>query len=460
MPSANTYQSLHGSLVSNRNISHNTSDQIFSSPFPSVPNVQSNLKPPAPMQKFDTSFLQHPPRSIHQAQQDFNNLVIKSRIQKCTLFIGNSFQNLNDHPSISKPLQLSWDISHTQNSLGAPAHVFDFVDLMSEKNIIQSGFNDNMYSLPHNMANNMARVDPSVFRCTLTVVPQSEELLKKSRLPLGLTLHPFRDMKNLNIIQTSTIVRCRYCRTYINPYVYLPDSRHWKCNLCNRNNDLPDDFCWDPSTKSFGDPVNRPEIKHTTVEFIAPNEYMLRPPQPAVYVFVLDVAFVCVDSMVHFYQFEVGLRHSPKELVVDEINGIFLILTVRSFVEKIPTLFKNSSDASNCVGSALKVVHELIAEIGGRITVFQACIPNIGLARLKSREDPNQRAAHEVQNLGPATDFYKCLALECTGHQVAMDLFMLNTHYADLATLLAGICDEISLFGSIRWIFIYYHLSK
>ncbi|RCN26727.1 Sec23/Sec24 zinc finger, partial [Ancylostoma caninum] len=107
------------------------------------------------------------------------------------------------------------------------------------------------------------------------MVPQNEELLKKSRLPLGLTLHPFRDMKNLNIIQTSTIVRCRYCRTYINPYVYLPDSRHWKCNLCNRNNDLPDDFCWDPNTKSFGDPVNRPEIKHPTVEFIAPNEYMV-----------------------------------------------------------------------------------------------------------------------------------------------------------------------------------------
>lgn len=43
--------------------------------------------------------------------------------------------------------------------------------------------------------------------------------------------------QNLNIIQTSTIVRCRYCRTYINPFVIFPDSRHWKCNLCNRQND-------------------------------------------------------------------------------------------------------------------------------------------------------------------------------------------------------------------------------
>ncbi|PIO66430.1 Sec23/Sec24 trunk domain protein, partial [Teladorsagia circumcincta] len=243
---------------------------------------------------------------------------------------------------------------------------------------------------------------------------------------------------------------------------------------------IPDDFCWDPNTKSFGDPVNRPEIKHPTVEFIAPNEYMLRPPQPAVYVFVLDVsaaaveagyiytfseqllinldqlpgddrtqvAFVCVDSMVHFYQFSSGSRRLPKELIVDEVDEMFLpshqgILiplkknadAVRAFVEKLPVLFEHASSSSNCLGSALKIVHELIADIGGRVTVFQASIPNLGPASLKSREDPNQRAANDVQNLGPVTDFYKCLALECTGHQVALDLFMLNSQYADLATL-------------------------
>lgn len=115
-------------------------------------------------------------------------------------------------------------------------------------------------------------------------------------------------MQNLNIIQTSNIVRCRYCRTYINPYVVFPDSRHWRCNLCGRSNDrrlfflltsifislkitekwrnfsklliksklvVPDDFSWDPVRKAFGDPTNRPEIQNATVEYIAPNEYMV-----------------------------------------------------------------------------------------------------------------------------------------------------------------------------------------
>ncbi|KHJ87181.1 Sec23/Sec24 trunk domain protein [Oesophagostomum dentatum] len=412
------------------------------------------------------------PPNMNQVQQGFSQMSV-------------STAGMMQHP-----VQPSWGgpLQSDSRMPAGPAYSSDIVDLMAERNIVQSGFDDIEYSLPHNMANNSARIDPSVFRCTLTMVPQNEELLKKSRLPLGLTLHPFRDMKNLNIIQTSTIVRCRYCRTYINPYIYLPDSRHWKCNLCNRNNDLPDDFCWDPNTKSFGDPVNRPEIQHPTVEFIAPNEYMLRPPQPAVYVFVLDVsaaaveagylfafseqllinldqlpgddrtqvAFVAVDSMVHFYQFTSGSRRLPKELIVDEVDDMFLPMNqgilvslrknadaVRSFVEKLPVLFEKATSSSNCLGSALKIVHELIAEIGGRITVFQATLPTLGPAALKPREDPNQRAANDVQNLVPATDFYKTLALECTGHQVALDLFLLNTQYADLATL-----SEIAKFST------------
>ena len=69
------------------------------------------------------------------------------------------------------------------------------------------------------------------------------------------------------------------------------DSRHWKCNLCYRANDckyiklrffykniffiVPEEFLWDPQTKSFGDPARRPELQETTIEYIAPTEYMV-----------------------------------------------------------------------------------------------------------------------------------------------------------------------------------------
>ena len=42
---------------------------------------------------------------------------------------------------------------------------------------------------------------------------------------------------------------------------------------------VPEEFLYDPVSKSYGDPSRRPECKSATIEFIAPSEYMLRPPQ-------------------------------------------------------------------------------------------------------------------------------------------------------------------------------------
>ena len=69
------------------------------------------------------------------------------------------------------------------------------------------------------------------------------------------------------------------------------------------------------------------------------------------------------------------------------------------------------------------------------MTVFQTCLPNFGPGALQSREDPNNRSAKDVQHLGPATDFYKRLALEFSAQQIAVDLFLLNSQYCDLATI-------------------------
>ncbi len=43
-------------------------------------------------------------------------------------------------------------------------------------------------------------------------VPETETILKKSRLPFGVLIHPFRDLSHLPVIQCQTIVRCRQCR--------------------------------------------------------------------------------------------------------------------------------------------------------------------------------------------------------------------------------------------------------
>jgi len=38
---------------------------------------------------------------------------------------------------------------------------------------------------------------------------------------------------------------------------------------------VPEEFQYDPVSKTYGDPTRRPEIKSSTIEFIAPSEYMV-----------------------------------------------------------------------------------------------------------------------------------------------------------------------------------------
>nr|XP_033812091.1 protein transport protein Sec24B isoform X3 [Geotrypetes seraphini] len=321
---------------------------------------------------------------------------------------------------------------------------------------------------------------PDLFRCTLTNVPQTQSLLNKAKLPLGLLLHPFRDLTQLPVITSSTIVRCRSCRTYINPFVSFIDQRRWKCNLCYRVNDVPEEFMYNPLTRSYGEPQKRPEVQNSTVEFIASSDYMLRPPQPAVYLFVLDVShngvesgylnivcqsllenldklpgdsrtrlgFITFDSTVHFYNLQEGLSQ-PQMLIVSDIDDIFLptpdsLLVnlhesqelIKDLLNALPNMFLDTRETHSSLGPALQAASKLMSPTGGRISVFQTQLPSLGAGRLQSREDPNQRSSMAVvQHLGPATDFYKKLALDCSGQQTAVDLFLLSSQYSDLASL-------------------------
>ncbi|KAK6620910.1 hypothetical protein RUM43_011209 [Polyplax serrata] len=320
---------------------------------------------------------------------------------------------------------------------------------------------------------------PEIFCCTLNKIPESNSLLQKSRLPLGILIHPFRDLSQLAVIQCSSIVRCRTCRTYINPFVYFVDNKRWKCNLCFRVNELPDEFQFDPVSKTYGDPSRRPEIRSSTIEFIAPSEYMLRPPQPAIYLFVLDVSrwgcdcgyletlcsvlldeldnipgdsrtqigFILFDSTIHFFSIAENYNQA-HEMIVTDIDDVFLptpdsLLVnlnenrqlIRDLLHELPKKYAESFDTDSALGPALQAAYKLMSPTGGRITVFQSCLPNKGPGALNMRDDPNQRAAKDVRNLGPQTDFYKRLSLDCSTQQISVDLFLVSSQYSDLATL-------------------------
>jgi len=322
--------------------------------------------------------------------------------------------------------------------------------------------------------------DPKVFRCTLNSIPESSSLLSKSRLPFGIYIHPFRDIPNIPVITSSVITRCKSCRTYLNPFVTIIDQRRWQCNICFRINDIPADLSYDPITKSFVEPRKRPELNYASFEFVAPSEYMLRPPQPAVFMFAFDVSFnaiatgylaqacrilkenidnmpgdsrtligfITFSSSIHFYSLK-GNQTQPQMIIMSDVDDVFipspdgLLVNLKEskemilqFLDALPQSFADTTDVQSATGAAMQVAHKLIASTGGRITVFQTCLPSLGPGKLGRRELSNMSGnAKDSQKLSPVTDFYKNLALDCAGDQVAIDLFILTGQFVDLASL-------------------------
>ena len=43
------------------------------------------------------------------------------------------------------------------------------------------------------------------------------------------------------------------------------------CFLCV----VPEEFMYNPVSRSYGEPHKRPEVQNATIEFIAPSEYMV-----------------------------------------------------------------------------------------------------------------------------------------------------------------------------------------
>ncbi|CAI2163666.1 12011_t:CDS:10 [Funneliformis geosporum] len=331
-----------------------------------------------------------------------------------------------------------------------------------------------------------ANCDPSYKRSTLNTIPATSSLLSKSRLPLGLVITPYRSLKEgddpVPVVTDTVIARCRRCRTYINPFVtFAEGGQKWKCNMCFLLNEVPQQFDWDIQTNKQADRWKRAELNHAVVEFVAPTEYMVRPPQPPVYLFVIDVSypavqsgvvataartilesldripneenrtkigFITVDTSLHFYSLNSNAS-VPQMLVVSDIEDVFLpqpddllvnLTEARTVVESLlgslGDMFKDTQTVGNALGSALLAGFKLISPIGGKIVVLQSSLPNINPGSLKARDDPKMLGTPKESSLLQSADpFYKKFAVDCSRSQVCVDMFLLGSQYSDVATL-------------------------
>ncbi|KFY10901.1 hypothetical protein V492_04788 [Pseudogymnoascus sp. VKM F-4246] len=326
-------------------------------------------------------------------------------------------------------------------------------------------------------------------RSTLNAVPTTNNLLKKSKLPFALVIQPYSSLHDADdtvpVIQDQIISRCRRCRTYINPYVTFLDHGHrWRCNMCNLTNDVPQGFDWDAATQQSVDRWQRAELNHAVVEFVAPQEYMVRPPQPLVYLFLFDVSynavnngllatsartildslnripnadrrtrlgFMAVDSSLHYFTVPKDGEENGETnmLVVSDLDEPFLPIpqellvplsesraNIETFLTKLPGMFQNNVITTSCMGSALRAGHKLISPLGGKLVVLTATLPNVGYGKLDLREDPKALGtSKENALLQTQNSFYKSFAVECSKNQVSIDMFLFSSQYQDVASL-------------------------
>ncbi|RCI03200.1 COPII subunit, partial [Rhizopus stolonifer] len=281
------------------------------------------------------------------------------------------------------------------------------------------------------------------------------------------------------VVPDTTVSRCSRCKTYINPFVqFSGGALQWTCNMCGMNNDVPQSFDWDILTQQQTDRYSRPELNYGCVDFMASTDYIVRPPQPPVYVFVIDtsfqavqsgmirvvadailasldkipnedgrtkVGFITVDNAVGFHKLS---GDEPEILVVGDLNDIYLprslsdlmvhLAESRKVVEdllaKMKTMYTHTHTPSNCLGSALQAARKLLAPTGGKIVCFQASVPTVGEGIMQPKQG---MISVDAPIMTASSSFYKTLAAECTKLQICADMFVFgNTNAnADLTTL-------------------------
>lgn len=278
------------------------------------------------------------------------------------------------------------------------------------------------------------------------------------------------------------VVRCKRCRTYINPFVtWVDNGRRWRCNLCGSANDVSSAyFCHLNADGTRTDVHERPELRNGSVEIIAPAEYMMRPPQPPVFMFVIDVSanavasgmlqscvetildklddlpggdrtkvgFITFDKTVHFYNLKAGLK-APQVMVVPDIAELFIPIpddllvnlsdsleVVTMLLELMPSMYGNTTHTETALGPALRAAFRVMQAVGGKMLLFQSSLPSTGQGVLKNRENPRVLGTDKETSLfSPIDTFYRQNAIEFSRMQVSVDTFFFSSTYTDVATL-------------------------
>lgn len=327
---------------------------------------------------------------------------------------------------------------------------------------------------------------PEYLRMTVNAIPNTETLRKRFHLPVGLIVHPMAQTETpVPVVNMGAagIVRCKRCRTYVNPFMQWTDGgRSFQCNVCSLLNTVPTEYMapLDAAGRRV-DIMDRPELSQGCVEYVAPAEYMVRPPMPPCYFFVIDVSatavqsgmvatvaktiascldqlpggdrtqigFLTFDSVLHYYSLK-SMLSSPQMLVVGELEGDGFLPApddllvnleesrhvVDALLDALPNMFASTTEVETCTGPALQAAFKVMSYTGGRLLLFQGGVPSLGVAKVKNRENASLYGTDREYTLRtPEDPFWKKYAAEASRQQISVDVFSFSKAFTDLASL-------------------------
>ncbi|KAL0218649.1 hypothetical protein P9112_004302 [Eukaryota sp. TZLM1-RC] len=329
---------------------------------------------------------------------------------------------------------------------------------------------------------------PSFIRHAVSCLPSSPSIASKWTFPCGFVVSPFPDLKDPSIsvervnLGEAGPLRCSYCRTYVNPYFEFHDGgRRFVCNICKKSCETDESFIYRLSSNN-----SLQELTNSVVDFSAPSEYTMRPPQAPCYYFLIDVStnahqsgFVkavcdtirsslqCISgderTLVGFLVFDTKLRFfkffndKAQEFVVPDVEDMFipsaegLVVNLRAnygaiegLLDYIPSLSEElhnkNNIKSNCLGSAVVAGASIIGFNGGRILLFAAQRPDLGSFSLEHRERKYENVhsvapshIHELLKVG--SPVIKDVAVQCCRRQITIDSFIDCSEYIDVASI-------------------------
>lgn len=348
-------------------------------------------------------------------------------------------------------------------------------------------------------------------RSTMYNVPESEQLRAATKLPMAVTIRPFApvldteepipvvDMRHCGDVAGADQldigpIRCRRCRTYMNPAMQHTPNYRFVCNICQfPNNTVPSDYSSmiNPQTGTRVDVGVRPELHKGVYDILVPPSYHVGGPetQPEVLhqVFLIDVSEqsirqnlptlfadairlalygdnarsdirVCIitfDRRLQFYNLDPSLS-STQISISSDLEDPFVPLSDGLFVDPeesrhvIENMLDNLellsmennvyADPEPCFAAACRTAMLCLQPVGGgKITSLLSTLPSWGPGSLRFKDNRavGKLLSPELEKMvfSPDNEYYKLLAKDFVQLNVGLDTIVVTPSSVDLSNI-------------------------